>query len=372
MFICVGDPAIGNGPLTLLADASLRPANLRLRPGQSAAITERRITIGDSIEFNLDRCEPWRPPPWPVCQSPSRLTDICAAVARAAAAEAPREGLGQIFRLPEQVIPFPDDPFAACVVPAQAGTHTPCPQGQWLWVPAFAGTTQATLHDASGFAATRPNPLMSLARGPIARFEAWLSDALATDHAAAIATVPIQGLIGLGPGLTPSGDDFLVGALALLDALTERKVHAALAAAIADVSPASTSALSRCFLTAVAAGHIGEHLHGAVASVISGKPDSAIAAVRNIGHSSGWDMLAGIATALQLVGLRREVLSRPPAYAAQWSWKIARSRIGRTAARAATRRAADRSLVFDAREEGTGLLSSETLVGKSSPQCGLS
>src|SRR5712691_1671925 len=31
--------------------------------------------------------------------------------------------------------------LTACVVPAQAGTHTPCPRGQGLWVPAFAGTT---------------------------------------------------------------------------------------------------------------------------------------------------------------------------------------------------------------------------------------
>src|SRR5438445_7877945 len=33
-------------------------------------------------------------------------------------------------------IPFPDDQLAACVVPAQAGIHTPCPRGQGLWVPA--------------------------------------------------------------------------------------------------------------------------------------------------------------------------------------------------------------------------------------------
>jgi hypothetical protein len=112
-------------------------------------------------------------------------------------------------------------------------------------------------------------------------------------------------LIGLGAGLTPSGDDFLVGALGLLDALAERKVHAALARAIADVSPASTSALSHCFLRAAAAGHCGEHLHCAVASVISGKPDAAIAAVRNIGHSSGWDMLAGIVTTLRIVAAKR-------------------------------------------------------------------
>jgi hypothetical protein len=256
-FICVGEPGIGNGPLTLIADfsASFRPSNLGLHPGRSAFLADRRIIIGDAIEFDLNRCVPWHPPPWPVCQSPIRLTDICAAVARAAAVEAPREGFGQVFSLHEQV--------------------------------------------------THRTTLASLARGPIARFESWLSDALGDRDTPAIAPAPVQGLIGLGPGLTPSGDDFLVGALALLDALAERNIHAALTAAIADAPPASTSPLSRCLLRAAAAGHTGEHLHCAVASVISGKPASAIAAVRNIGHSSGWDMLAGIVITLQVVATKR-------------------------------------------------------------------
>src|SRR5262249_11168424 len=150
--------------------------------------------------------------------------------------------------------------------------------------------------------------LVSLARSQIACFESWLCDALRTDSAAAIAAAPIHGLIGLGPGLTPSGDDFLMGALALLDALGERKIHAGLVQAIAAVSPTSTSPLSHCFLRAATAGHIGEHLHGAVASVLSGNLDAAIPAVRNIGHSSGWDMLAGIATTLRIVA----AIAHPP------------------------------------------------------------
>jgi len=254
-FICVGAPVIGNGPLTLIADSSCRLTNLGLYPGRSAFISDQCIAIGDSIAFTLDRCEPWRPPPWPAPPSPARLTDICAALVSAAAVEAPGTGFGEIFRLP-------------------------------------ARTTHWTA-------------LTSLAHGPIARFESWLSDALITDRAPAIAAAPIQGLIGLGPGLTPSGDDFLMGALAVLDALAERKIHAALARAFADISPTSTSPLSHCFLSAATAGHIGEHLHGAVAWIMSGNRDAAIATVRNIGHSSGWDMLAGIATTLRIVAAKR-------------------------------------------------------------------
>ena len=110
----------------------------------------------------------------------------------------------------------------------------------------------------------------------------------------------VRGLIGLGPGLTPSGDDFLVGALALLDCVGERDAHAALARAVIAALPGSTSPLSACFLRAAAAAHVGETLHRAVSSVIAGDAGAAIAAVETIGHSSGWDMMAGITTALRV------------------------------------------------------------------------
>jgi hypothetical protein len=54
-------------------------------------------------------------------------------------------------------------------------------------------------------------------------------------------------------------------------------------------------------LRATADRHIGEHLHGAVASLVAGDIDTAIAAARRIGHSSGWDMLAGAATTMRIV-----------------------------------------------------------------------
>ena len=109
-----------------------------------------------------------------------------------------------------------------------------------------------------------------------------------------------SGLIGLGPGLTPSGDDFLSGALALLDALGIPQLHARLGHAVIDAA-GLTSPLSACFLRAAADRHIGEYLHRAVASLVAGDVDAAIAAARRIGHSSGWDMLAGAATTLRIV-----------------------------------------------------------------------
>ena len=148
-------------------------------------------------------------------------------------------------------------------------------------------------------------PLARIARPRMVRFADWLRAVLDAPHCAPDAS-PVLDLVGLGPGLTPSGDDVLAGALATLDALAERNAHAALARAIVDAPSGLTSPLSECLLRAAAAGHVGDSLGRAVSSAVAGEPDAAVAVLRQVGHSSGWDMLAGIATALAaVVGVRR-------------------------------------------------------------------
>src|SRR4051795_3851807 len=65
-FICVGEPEIGNGPLTLIGNFG-RLSDLGLRPGQSAAVCDRHIAIGLSIRLILHQTETWLLPPWPDC-----------------------------------------------------------------------------------------------------------------------------------------------------------------------------------------------------------------------------------------------------------------------------------------------------------------
>jgi hypothetical protein len=252
-FVCLGAPALGNGPLTLIADFP----RSRLHRGQGASVSARGITIGAAARLSFDRCEPWQPPRWPLAVSPRELTDIGQAIAARSAIEAPAEGLGRVH--------------------AQGRGET---------------------------------PLRRIAGARIARFVSWLRGVFETDLAPTAESEAVQGLIGLGPGLTPAGDDFLAGALALLDALAETKAHATLARAINAGPRGLTSPLSGCLLRAAAAGHVGEHLHCAISAVISGDVDTAIAAIRNIGHSSGWDMLAGAATALHVVATVRSRGSR--------------------------------------------------------------
>jgi hypothetical protein len=251
-FVCIGEPAIGNGPLTLIVDPSEYRCwrDLRLHAGQTAGISEGSIVIGDAIRFSVGRCEPWRAPPWPQRRSSVVLSDVRDGIARLVQSEAPADGLGRLI----------------------------CPRGQ----DAFE------------------TPLARIARPRVVRFADWLRAAREAPHVSRDAS-PVFDLIGLGPGLTPSGDDFLSGALATLAALAERGAHAALARAIAAAPCGLTSPLSHCFLRAAAAGHVGESLCRAAASAVDGSPAAAVAAIRQVGHSSGWDMLAGIATALAVV-----------------------------------------------------------------------
>lgn len=236
-FICVGQPDLGNGPLTLIASLGGLPD--RLQPGQMTEVCERHIVIGSAVRFSLAKSETWRAPQWPACPPPATLIQTYADLARRAASDAPDEGLARCaFNVGE-------------------------------------------------------SPLGRIARPRISSFERALAGNFPDDA--------VRGLLGLGPGLTPSGDDFLVGGLALLDCVGERDAHAALARAIIAALPGATSPLSANFLRAAAAGHVGETLHRAVSSVMTNDVDAAIDAVDGVGHSSGWDMLAGVAAALRLV-----------------------------------------------------------------------
>jgi hypothetical protein len=91
-------------------------------------------------------------------------------------------------------------------------------------------------------------------------------------------------LFGLGPGLTPSGDD-LVGGFLLA------RPDAALGAWAVAAARARTSPISAAHLAAAAAGEASAVFHDALA----GGPLGPLLA---LGHSSGWDMLAGAMLAL--------------------------------------------------------------------------
>jgi len=112
----------------------------------------------------------------------------------------------------------------------------------------------------------------------------------------------VSGLVGLGTGSTPAGDDMLVGFTAaafrlaragLLPADVPRRV----AAVLRTISAASTTEVSREMLLHVAGAHASEPLIAVVASLGRGdrsSVDERIAVLRALGGGSGAHMVRGV------------------------------------------------------------------------------
>jgi len=135
-------------------------------------------------------------------------------------------------------------------------------------------------------------PHLLLGRGP--RLQAWQRRAL--EGAAAMVggreALGWRILCGLGPGLTPSGDDFLCGWML-----------ARYVAGLPRGTPRleGTGRISRAYLRAAAAGQASEAWHHLVASLAAGGPwEPAAEAALRAGETSGADTLTGF-----LAGLHR-------------------------------------------------------------------
>ena len=108
----------------------------------------------------------------------------------------------------------------------------------------------------------------------------------------------LSSLIGLGIGLTPSGDDFLCGVLAglILRNCTSHPFSLALQQQLTTRLP-DTNDISQAFLNCALQGQYSE----AVCSLGHAAEEAQLsAAFSAIGHSSGMDTLCGILYALTL------------------------------------------------------------------------
>jgi hypothetical protein len=247
-FLCVGDESIGQGPLNaLLAGAAWTSLSESPPPvGTSARIHRGMLHIG-SVALDATRAEPWRPASWPSARRPESIAWALRRLESFAAEQAPVDGLARV------VLGTSGDPSSAV-------ERTALPRVQ--------------------------------------RLRAWLlGDAL-----------PSLDLLGLGPGLTPSGDDVLCGMFVALHAVGQAGMAAELYAALAAAAPTATSPISAAFLRAAAEGLGCEALHAAIAAVLEGQADAVsdrAEALGRIGHTSGWDALAGAMLVLQAFGSRQ-------------------------------------------------------------------
>jgi hypothetical protein len=124
----------------------------------------------------------------------------------------------------------------------------------------------------------------------------------------------LAALLGLGEGLTPAGDDWLGGALIALHALGGAGPATALGTALLRQAPARTSVISAAHLRCAATGEGAAALHDVLAALWAldrAALAESLGRLDAIGHTSGWDALAGAAAALSAWARRRPAPGAP-------------------------------------------------------------
>ena len=180
-------------------------------------------------------------------------------------------------------------------------------QGAQRWVPAplppdpaidigalqYAAQGRAPGEGLGGLVVGAHNSLSGHAQPALDAIDRWLIGNALDDEA--------QMLIGLGPGLTPSGDDYLGGVLIALNQL-QRKPQALGLWRWLEPRLKRTSGISAGHLAAAAAGEGHEALHACLEALCSRNADwpQTLAQLANVGHVSGWDSLAGAVAVAKL------------------------------------------------------------------------
>lgn len=252
-WICVGDVDIGPGPLNVPCRSDAMPDWRTLAPARRGArVTGDTLILDERWGVVLAGAPVWQPPPCPAWTPTDARRGLGALVERLSSA-LPRDGLAQLL--------------------APGGV-------------------------AYG-------PVARAAKPAVAELEAWLARPRGRPSAAPRIAGP---LLGLGPGLTPSGDDFLAGCLVALRATGRARRADELWSAIAR-APGATNDISRAHLRTAARGRLGADLHGLLDAVLGGDAASlerAAARLERKPNHSPWDCLAGMCTVLRALTASRQ------------------------------------------------------------------
>jgi hypothetical protein len=104
----------------------------------------------------------------------------------------------------------------------------------------------------------------------------------------------VDAIAGLGPGLTPAGDDALAGILLVFGAHDRPS-------AVAAAERARTNDIARAFLSWAARGQSIEPVHRLLAAGDAGAASAALADLLRFGHSSGADLALGLGLGLRVL-----------------------------------------------------------------------
>ncbi|MCW5876100.1 MAG: DUF2877 domain-containing protein [Anaerolineales bacterium] len=238
--LTIADAALGNGPFTLLLEEGNFPTDIEITA--KLLVFENGLWLGDWL-IDAEEAQLWQPAPdWAAVRAQPDLTWAADALSELLREHAIAESLAHLVV----------DPLAPTPLPARIQQ-----------------------------AAEQHIPL--------------LFSAIAQRDAARAAAAA-KGLAGLGPGLTPAGDDLLLGAMFGCWTRLSEGAATELSSAMAAAAIPRTHQLSAAWLAAGAAGEAPQLWHALLAALTE---KDAVAwgdvAMRILptGHSSGADALAG-------------------------------------------------------------------------------
>ncbi len=246
-FICIGTSAFADGPLNVVSTAPALTlwSVSGVKKDDPVLLAGGKIRVGAQLTFKTASARKWSPPALPE----KRFTRQYLEAARLFyLSQRPREGLA-----------------ALVFEPAPSGRHF------------LAGAAE-----------------------PLEELSGWLRTHL---HSDAPPPAPVKNLLGLGPGLTPSGDDFIGAMLICLAALGWQHQQEHLARSVISNAAACTNPISQQHLLAATEGFGSSALHHLLHTLQSGTPaniSSALTDLTAIGHTSGWDALAGLYVTLMI------------------------------------------------------------------------
>ncbi|MEX2160879.1 MAG: DUF2877 domain-containing protein [Anaerolineales bacterium] len=238
------DAAIGNGPFSLVLTPGGFPTGVQA--DAQLLVFENGFWLADWL-IDAEKARPWDPTPnWPSLAPPA-LSWANGIIQNLLAQHAKADSLARLIL----------DPLASSPLPAR---------------------------------------IVQAAEQNVPLLYAGISDG----DLAAI-TKAARGLAGMGPGLTPAGDDLLLGVMHGLWASKPAEEASRLSSAISSAAAPRTHALSAAWLTAGAHGEAAEPWHSlidAIAAQNSAATEAAVMRILPTGHTSGADALGGFLGAI--------------------------------------------------------------------------
>ncbi len=254
---CIGERGIGPGPLNVLCEFSDDIDFTQiLKPGSPTEIRDTWMQLGPRMKIDISHMMVWKPEPLPIGWDLAFFLENLPFLVQWIAETGPREGLAPLIA-----------------------------------------------HIVDGKGISNEDAFQTVSWKGISDFRHWLSHSQNQGENLEFPADAHQ-LVGLGPGLTPSGDDFWCGVMVALRALGQHEISDRIANTILNQAKDRTNKISCAHLECAAKGLGAQALHETISAMgvaDEARLSSALHTLDKIGHTSGWDSLAGVVCVLKAV-----------------------------------------------------------------------